>query len=151
MMATIVIFMPDDAQPSQTNADNLTLMIYPNLSEILLEPFERAEALTMFVLVTQVDNPVVLWLPADDPHRDAALISEDAVKFSHLVAFIRWLALPTAQSTKLWLTSSLTPGTLSTYRSGSLLRRPPAEGRQRNCGKPDNLIKLITRLVLHTR
>jgi hypothetical protein len=151
MIATIVIFMPDDAQPSQTNADNLTLMIYPNLSEILLELFERAEALAMFIVVTQVDNPVVLWLPANDTHRDAALISEDAVKFSHLVAFIRWLASPTAQSTKLWLTSSAPPGTLNTYRSGPLLKRPPVEGRQRNCGKPDNLVKLITRLVLHTR
>ncbi|WP_421930373.1 hypothetical protein [Pantoea agglomerans] len=151
MMATIVIFMPDDAQPSQTNADNLTLMIYPNLSEILPEPFERAEALAMFVVVTQVDNPVVLWLQANDPHRDAALVAEDSVELSHLVAFIRWLASPTAQLTKLWLTSSLTPGTLSTYRSGSLLKRPPAEGRQRNCGNPDFLVKLITRLVLHTR
>jgi len=126
-------------------------MNYFDLPEILLKPFKGAEALAMFIVGTQVDNPVVLWLPANDPHWDTALISEDTVKFSHLVAFIRWLALPTAQSTKLWLTSSLMPGTLSTYRSGLLLRRPPAEGRQRNCGNPDNLIKLITRLVLHTR
>jgi hypothetical protein len=126
-------------------------MNYFDLPEILLEPFERTEALAMFIVVTQVDNPVVLWLPANDPHWDTAFISEDTVKLSHLVAFIRWLASPTAQSTKLWLTSSAPPGTLSTYRSGSLLKRPPAEGRQRNCGTPDNLVKLITRLVLHTR
>jgi len=83
--------MPDDAQPSQTNADNLTLMIYPNLSEVLPEPFERAEALAMFVVVTQVDNPVVLWLPANAPHRDAALIAEDSVKLSHWASFSCWL------------------------------------------------------------
>jgi len=64
-------------------------MTYTDLPEVQLEPFERAEALAMFIVVTQVDNPVVLWLPSNDPHRDSAFIAEDSVKFSHLTAFIR--------------------------------------------------------------
>jgi len=66
-------------------------MIAPHFPKVLLEPFERAEALAVFIIVTQVDNPVVLWLPANDPHRDAALVTEDSVKLSHRASFSCWL------------------------------------------------------------
>ncbi|ERK18591.1 hypothetical protein L579_1915 [Pantoea sp. AS-PWVM4] len=58
MMATLVIFIPDAAHPSQTYADNLTLIPDPYFPEVTLELVKRAEALAMFVVFAKVDNPV---------------------------------------------------------------------------------------------
>ncbi|AGN84930.1 hypothetical protein H650_06960 [Enterobacter sp. R4-368] len=57
-------------------------MVVLYFSEFTLELLKRAEALVL-VTLPQVDNALRFWLPADDTHRDAVLVSESAVEFAH--------------------------------------------------------------------
>jgi len=57
-------------------------MVVLYFSEFTLELLKRAEALVL-VTLPQVDNALLFWLPADDPYRDSAVVSEPPVNFSH--------------------------------------------------------------------
>jgi len=82
-MATIVIFIPEEAQPSQTKEVNLTLISALYFPEIALKLVKWAEAFAMLVVVAQVDNAVCFWLPPNDTDDNAALVFETPVNFTH--------------------------------------------------------------------
>ncbi|GKJ52183.1 hypothetical protein NUBL21982_14800 [Klebsiella pneumoniae] len=85
MIATLDSFIPEDAQASQTYPVNLVLMIVLYFSEFSFELFKWAETL-MLIPFAQVYNALCLGLPAYDPDRDAVVISEPSVKFSHTLS-----------------------------------------------------------------
>jgi len=58
-------------------------MIALYFPEMSLELVKRAEALTMFVVVAQVDNAVCFRLPPNDTDDDAALVFKASVNFMH--------------------------------------------------------------------
>jgi len=61
---------------------NIWLMIALYFREIAFENLERAEAL-IWVAVTQVDNALRPWFPADDADGDPPAVFEPAIEFAH--------------------------------------------------------------------
>ena len=57
-------------------------MIVRYLPELLPELLKWAEAFVQ-VAITQIDNALCFWLPADNPDWDAAVVPEPPVKFAH--------------------------------------------------------------------
>ncbi|KJH59163.1 hypothetical protein UF13_15390 [Pantoea agglomerans] len=62
MMATLVIFIPDAAQPSQTNADNLTLITN---SPELLTPYVSGLDANVRIAWTPEQHPVIRYINAN--------------------------------------------------------------------------------------
>jgi len=59
-------------------------MVVLYFSEFTLELLKRAEAFMLVTLrFTKIDNALLFCLPADDPYRDSAVVSELPVNFSH--------------------------------------------------------------------
>jgi hypothetical protein len=57
-------------------------MIVRYLPELLPEMLKWAEAF-VWISITQVDNALCFWLPADNTNWHSAMIFEPSVKFAH--------------------------------------------------------------------
>ncbi|OCF81867.1 hypothetical protein AS299_23160 [Citrobacter freundii] len=57
-------------------------MIVRYLPELLPEMLKWAEAFVR-VAITQVDNALCFWFPADNTDRHSAVVFEPSVKFAH--------------------------------------------------------------------
>ena len=97
----------------------------------------------MIVPFAKVYNASSLWLPSDDADRDAIVISETPVKFSHIALPFR-RQTPTIAIALLWLHGTHRPDTMRSYRNDEV----PYTGIPRRCGRRLFTVKLFMREFL---